>query len=114
MARTKSSALKPPITDKEITGLKYFEKLLPLFERLHEVGCERDTAGNRDLHFDEYCCLVLLFFFNPKAERGRLKGRRSHCFNRPNSFLPRSAAMSEGKQRGQVHLIVLSMPSRIR
>ena len=53
------------ITDKEITGLKYFEKLLPLLERLHEVGCERDTAGNRDLHFDEYCCLVLLFFFNP-------------------------------------------------
>ena len=56
---------KPKITDSDITGLKYFEKLLPLFERLHEVGCDRDTAGNRDLHFDEYCCLVLLFFFNP-------------------------------------------------
>ena len=56
---------KPRITDGDITGLKYFEKLLPLFERLREVGCERDTAGNRDLHFDEYCCLVLLFFFNP-------------------------------------------------
>ena len=56
---------KPRITDGDITGLKYFEKLLPLFERLHEVGCERDSAGNRDLHFDEYCCLVLLFFFNP-------------------------------------------------
>ena len=41
------------------------QKLLPLFERLHEFGCERDSAGNRDLHFDEYCCLVLLFFFNP-------------------------------------------------
>lgn len=53
------------IVDQDIVGLKYFEKLLPLFKRLHEVGCERDTAGNRDLHFDEYCCLVLLFFFNP-------------------------------------------------
>ncbi len=59
---------KPKITDKDITGLKYFEKLLPLFERLHEVGCERDTAGNRDLHFDEYCCLVLLFLFNPMVD----------------------------------------------
>ena len=59
---------KRKITDKDITGLKYFEKLLPLFERLHEVGCDRDTAGNRDLHFDEYCCLVLLFFFNPMVD----------------------------------------------
>jgi hypothetical protein len=65
MARRKSDNLKPEIRDKDITGLKYFEKLLPLFARLHEVGCERDTAGNRDLHFDQYCCLVLLFFFNP-------------------------------------------------
>jgi hypothetical protein len=56
---------KPKITDKDFTGLKYFEKLLPLFARLHEVGCARDKAGNRNLHFDEYCCLVLLFFFNP-------------------------------------------------
>ena len=65
MALTKSAGLKLQITDQEITGLKYFEKLLPLFARLHEVGCERDTAGNRNLHFDEHCCLVLLFLFNP-------------------------------------------------
>ena len=65
MARRKSDQPKREIRDKDITGLKYFEKLLPLFERLHEVGCDRDTAGNRDLHFDEYCCLVLLFLFNP-------------------------------------------------
>ena len=65
MARRKSDNLKPEIREKDITGLKYFEKLLPLFARLHEVGCERDTAGNRDLHFDQYCCLVRLFFFNP-------------------------------------------------
>jgi hypothetical protein len=46
---------KQTIADRDITGLKSFEKLRPLFERLHEVGCERDTAGNRDRHFDEYC-----------------------------------------------------------
>ena len=48
-----------------ITGLKYFDKLLPLLARLHEVGCQRDKAGNRKLHFDQYCMLVLLFLFNP-------------------------------------------------
>jgi hypothetical protein len=53
------------IKESEITGLKYFDKLLPLFERLHEVGCQRDRAGNRKLHMDQYCMLMLLFLFNP-------------------------------------------------
>jgi IS4 transposase len=29
------------------------------------VGCQRDKAGNRKLHYDQYCLLVLLFLFNP-------------------------------------------------
>lgn len=49
---------KPPkITDKDITGLKYFHKLDGLLEQLHDVGCEADKAGNR--------MLVLLYLFNP-------------------------------------------------
>jgi len=53
------------VRERDITGLKYFQDLLPLFERLHEVGCRRDKAGNRELFMDEYCVLVLLFLFNP-------------------------------------------------
>ncbi len=53
------------VEERDVTGLKYFQDLLPLFERLHEVGCQRDKAGNRDLHMDEYCVLILLFLFNP-------------------------------------------------
>lgn len=49
----------------EIRGLKYFAKLLPLLQRLHEVGCDRDKAHNRELHFDHYAALVLLYLFNP-------------------------------------------------
>jgi len=49
----------------EIKGLKYFKQLLPLLEQLRYVGCERDKAGNRSLHFDQYCLFVLLFLFNP-------------------------------------------------
>jgi hypothetical protein len=52
---------------EDVTGLKYFDKLQPLLRRLHEVGCQRDKAGNRKLHMDEYCLLVLLFLFNPVA-----------------------------------------------
>jgi hypothetical protein len=53
------------VREEDVTGLKYFDKLAPLLARLHDVGCERDQAGNRQLHFDQYCMLVLLFLFNP-------------------------------------------------
>ena len=39
--------------------------LLPLLERLHDEKCGRDKANNRELHFDKYCMLVLLYMFNP-------------------------------------------------
>lgn len=53
------------IRESDITGLKYFDQLAPLLERLHNDGCERDRAGNRRLHYDKYCMLVLLYIFNP-------------------------------------------------
>jgi hypothetical protein len=48
-----------------LAGFKYFDRLLPLLARLHDVGCARDTAGNRTLPYDHYCLLVLLALFNP-------------------------------------------------
>jgi hypothetical protein len=53
------------ITERQVGGLKYFDKLAPLLERLHEDGCARDRAGNRKLHYDQYCMLILLYLFNP-------------------------------------------------
>jgi len=53
------------VREQDITGLKYFDKLSPLLERLHEDGCARDRAGNRRLHYDQYCLLILLYLFNP-------------------------------------------------
>ena len=53
------------VGEKDLTGLKYFDRLAPLLSRLHDVGCARDKAGNRKLHFDQYSLLVLLYLFNP-------------------------------------------------
>lgn len=53
------------VTERQITGLKYFDKLAPLLERLHDDGCARDRAGNRQLHYDQHCMLILLYLFNP-------------------------------------------------
>lgn len=57
--------MERPLKDTDVQGLKYFARLLPLLEQLHDVGCERDTAGNRKLFFDDYAKLVLLYLWNP-------------------------------------------------
>jgi hypothetical protein len=62
---TTKPAASGEIREQDVRGLKYFDQLAPLLHRLHEVGCENDRAGNRTLHFDNYCMLVLLFLFNP-------------------------------------------------
>ena len=53
------------VTAKDLQGFKYFRLLLPLLERLQHLGTERDHAGNRQLFFDQYAALMLLYFFNP-------------------------------------------------
>ena len=53
------------VREQDVVGLKYFDRLRPLLTRLHDDGCERDKSGNRELHFDQYCMLVLLYMFNP-------------------------------------------------
>lgn len=54
-----------PIADKDLQGLKYFQLLTGLLDRLHDNATQRDRAGNRRLFYDQYVCLLLLFFFNP-------------------------------------------------
>jgi hypothetical protein len=63
-----SKKRKKRIESSEITGLKYFDQLAPLLERLRDVGTERDRAGNRNLFMDQYCMMVLLFLFNPVVD----------------------------------------------
>jgi len=65
MSQALASQDRSQIHERDIRGLKYFDNLLPVLERLHDVGCTRDRAGQRKLHYDHYCLLVLLFLFNP-------------------------------------------------
>lgn len=46
-------------------GFKYFKAISGMLEGLHDAGCQRDRAGNRLLHMDEYMSLLLLYMFNP-------------------------------------------------
>lgn len=53
------------VTERNLQGLKYFKVLGPLLAPLHTDALDRDKAGNRILHYDQYARLLLLSFFNP-------------------------------------------------
>lgn len=59
------SKKKPKIKDQDLKGFKYLKAISKLLEKLHNAGCERDIAGNRILHMDQYTMLILLYMFNP-------------------------------------------------
>ena len=59
---------KPKIKNSDLSGFKYFDELAPRFQSLHEFGCERDKAGNRTLHYDQFCMGMLLALFNPVVD----------------------------------------------
>src|SRR6516164_3741221 len=70
---------KPSPCEKRFQGLKYFKRLQPLFTSLHSIGV--DPAGNRQLHYDQYASLILLFFFNPVLTS--LRGlQRASCLSK--------------------------------
>ncbi len=53
------------IKEHELQGFKYFKAISKMLESLGDVGCDRDLAGNRILHMDQYISLLLLYMFNP-------------------------------------------------
>lgn len=63
-----ATASDPSESVRAVEGLKFFQRLTPLLERLHPAQCERDRAGNRRLFFDQVCGLILLTFFNPSLK----------------------------------------------
>jgi len=53
------------IKEHQLQGFKYFKTISKIMVSLRDVGCQRDKAGNRILHMDQYISLLLLHMFNP-------------------------------------------------
>jgi IS4 transposase len=62
---------KRQLDNRDIEGMKYFQTMRPLLERLHGVGTQRDVAGNRQLFMDQYCTLLLIWLFSPLVDSMR-------------------------------------------
>lgn len=54
-----------PLDARKLQGFKYFRLINELMKKLHQVGTERDRARNRQLFYDQYATLMILYFFNP-------------------------------------------------
>jgi hypothetical protein len=117
------------VQEEDVTGLKYFDKLAPLLARLHSVGCQRDKARNRDLHFDQYCLLVLLFLFNPvvrslralqQASELKKVQRRLGCLRAALGSLSESVQVFEPERLQEIitelgqQLVPIAQDSRLR
>jgi len=50
---------------KGLAGFRYLEHFGHLFACLRDCGTAGDKAGNRELFFDQYASLILLYFFSP-------------------------------------------------
>lgn len=59
------NAKREKIKESQLQGFKYFKAIAGMLESLHDAGCQRDRAGNRQLHMDQYMSLLLLYMFNP-------------------------------------------------
>jgi hypothetical protein len=55
----------------KLVHFKQLRKVAGLLSFLHDNGCDRDKAGNRELHFDDYVLLMLLWMFNPALDSMR-------------------------------------------
>jgi hypothetical protein len=66
-----SGSAKREILIDDLRGMKQLRRVTGLLSDLHEVGCGRDKAGNRELHFDDYVLLILLYLFNPMIDSMR-------------------------------------------
>ena len=77
-----------------------------MLESLHQAGCQRDRAGNRQLHMDQYMSLLLLYMFNPictslravqQASELRKIQRNLGCPRASLGSLSESARVFDGK-----------------
>jgi hypothetical protein len=66
-----ADTVSPNLSVKDLRGFKQLRRVAGLLSFLHQAGCDRDKAGNRDLHFDDYVLLVLLYLFNPLIDSMR-------------------------------------------
>ena len=98
---------KQKIKQSDLQGFKYFKKLSQMLERLQDVGCQRDRAGNRILHMDQYMTPLLLCMFSPISKSLRSMQQASELKKVQKKLrVPRSSLLNN--QIATINLIYLT------
>lgn len=63
---------------RRLRAVRLIKPLRRLLKRIHLAGTERDRAGNRRLFYDQYLCLLLLYFVNPSLGSVRALAQASN------------------------------------
>jgi len=78
MSSSKGTGKKAKIKERDLQGFKDLRAMRELLGSLHQVGTDRDKAGNRKLHMDDYCLLVLMWLYNPVIDSLRGLSHTTH------------------------------------
>ena len=65
MSDSSKRKTRKKISESDLARLRDLQAIAKMLKPLHEMGTKRDKAGNRDLHMDQYCLLVLMWLYNP-------------------------------------------------
>lgn len=95
-----SDSAQTPQEEVKVQGLKYFAMLRPLLHHLHQDQCGRDSAGNRTLHYDQYCMLVLLYVLNPTVSSLRSLSQASGLTKVRKKLLNEKASLGSLSESG--------------
>ena len=82
------------------TGFRYPKRVFAILERLAPVGCERDTAGNRELLSSHYAGSIVLVltagaFVIERARKLKRAQQTSHAYlNHPHGPRKTNRALS--------------------
>ena len=90
------------IKESQLAGFKYFKIVDKMLHRLHDAGCERDKAGNRKLHMDQYTSLILLYMFNPICDSLRAIHRISELRKVQKRFCAARASLGSLSEASSV------------
>ena len=96
------------IRERDLQGFRYVKPMQKLLKHLHEVGTERDRAGNRKWHMDQHVALLLLFMFNPICDSLRSLQRASQLKKVQRQLgVPRAAlgSLAEANHVFDAHLL---------
>ena len=98
--------MKTPIDESTLRGFKYFKPLWPMLKKL----TAEESHPPRRLHYDQYLCFILFYFFNPTLTGVRSIQKASQLEKVQNVLGVKSTSLGSFSEAGNVFDYTLLPP----